>query len=416
MPADATWFRDAKFGLFVHYGLPAIPAGEWRGKRMGRNHYAEWIRMQWGWPAPGGIPRADYDTLIGQFNPVAFDADALVGEAAAAGMRYVVFVTKHHDGFAMWHSRVSPYGMDATPSHRDLVAEVTAACRKHGLKVGFYYSHWLDWDHPGGGLPPWPEIKADPPVQQPSDAMYERYWTEKCLPQVRELIDGFGPDLFWFDSWGDRTAAQLTPDRLGRLVALIRARSPRTLINSRIGPGATDVDFLSMDDNHFPPKRIARPWETSGTTNRSWGFNQFDFDYKPTKVLIRSLADNVSRNGNFQLNVGPRGDGSLPAAAVRRLREMGAWTGVNADAIYGTRPVDAPEPAWGRVVRNGDRFFLYVYELPADHKLLLPVGLPPFVSATVLETGEAWPVAGETVTAGRALPDERVTVVEMRAA
>ena len=298
MPADTTWFRDAKFGLFVHYGLYSIPAGEWRGKRMGRNHYAEWIRKQWNWPAPGGISRADYDTLLPQFNPTAFDADQLVREAANAGMRYVVFVTKHHDGFALWHSRVSPYSTDATPSHRDLVAEVTAACRRHGLKVGFYYSHWQDWEYPGGGLPPWPEIKADPPVQQPTHAMYERYWTQKCLPQVAELIENFDPDLFWFDSWGNRTAAQLTPDRLGRLVGLIRTRSPRTLINSRIGPHV-DADFVSMGDNEFPKAALARPWETSGTTNRSWAYNRFDFDYKPTRVLLRSLADNVSRNGNF---------------------------------------------------------------------------------------------------------------------
>ena len=287
MPSDATWFRDAKFGLFIHYGLYSVPAGEWRGKPMGRNRYAEWIRMQWNWPAPGGIPRADYDALIPQFNPAAFDADAIVREAANAGMRYVVFVTKHHDGFALWHSQASRYGIDATPSHRDLVAEISAACRARGLKVGFYYSHWLDWEHPGGGLPPWPEIRADPPVTQPSDDMYERYWTEKCLPQVRELIDGFSPDLLWFDSWGNTRGRQLTPDRLGRLVSLIRTRSPRTLINSRIGP-VDDVDFLSMDDNQFPPKMIPRPWETSGTTNRSWAYNKFDFDYKPTKLLLRS--------------------------------------------------------------------------------------------------------------------------------
>jgi alpha-L-fucosidase len=412
MPADTTWFRDAKFGLFVHYGLPAIPAGEWRGVRMGRNHYAEWIRMQWNWPKPGGIPRADYDTLIPQFNPVAFDADAMIREAANAGMRYIVFVTKHHDGFALWHSKVSRYGMDATPSHRDLVAEVTAACRKHGLRVGFYYSHWQDWDHPGGGQPPWPETKGDPTVQQPTDAMYERYWTEKCLPQVAELIENFPPDLFWFDSWGHRRDAQLTPDRLGRLVSLIRTRSPRTLINSRIGPHQ-DVDFLSMDDNQFPAQLIAQPWETSGTTNHSWGYNQFDFDYKPTRFLLRALADTVSRNGNFQLNIGPRGDGSIPAAALRRLREIGAWTSVNHDAIYGTRPAQVPEPAWGRIVRNGDRFFLYVYDLPADHALHLPEGLPPFTTARVLETGESLPVQGGTVTVGKSLPDDRVTVVEM---
>jgi alpha-L-fucosidase len=411
---DTTWFADAKFGLFVHFGLYAIPAGEWHGKTMGRNHYSEWIRKQWGWPDPTGIPIADYDTLISQFNPTAFDADFIIREAANAGMKYMVFVTKHHDGFAMWHSSVSRYSMDATPSRRDLVAEMTGACRKYGLKVGFYYSHWLDWEYPGGGLPPWPEIKADPPIQQPSDEMYEKYWTEKCLPQVKELIDGFSPDLFWFDSWGDRTGSQLTKNRLDRLVNLIRTSSPKTLINSRIGP-SEHFDFQSTDDNSFPNKKLAGLWETSGTMNRSWGFNKFDFDYRTTKVLLRSLVDNISRNGNFQLNIGPRGDGSIPQAVLRRLRDLGVWTGINHEAVFGTRPVDADEPTWGRIVKNDNKVFLHVYDWPAEGILVLPKGLPEFAVARVLETDEEIAIetngSGESLRLGKVMPDDRITVV-----
>jgi alpha-L-fucosidase len=412
MPPDTTWFRDAKFGLFVHFGLYSIPAGEWRGKKMGRNHYSEWIRMQWNWPAPGGIPKADYDTLIPQFNPTQFDADFIIREAANAGMKYMVFVTKHHDGFALWHSKVSGYSMDATPSHRDLVAEMTAACRKYGLKVGFYYSHWLDWEFPGGGLPPWPELPTDPPIQQPSDAMFEKYWTEKCLPQVQELIDGYSPDLFWFDSWGDRTGKQLTRARLDRLVNLIRTKSPQTLINSRIGP-YEQVDFQSTDDNAFPDKKLDELWETSGTTNRSWGFNKFDFDYKPTKFFLQALVNNVSRNGNYQLNIGPRGDGSIEPAVLRRLREVGAWTSVNHDAVFGTRPVDVAEPAWGRIVRKGQRFFLHVYSVPADGRLELPPGLPAFSQGKVLETDQTHPIEAGSLRIVAPLPDDRITVIEL---
>jgi alpha-L-fucosidase len=413
---DTTWFHDAKFGLFIHFGLYAIPAGEWKGKKMGRNHYAEWIRYQWNYPQPGGISRKDYDTLIPQFNPTAFDAELIIREAAAAGMKYMVLVTKHHDGFALWHSAVSSYSMDATPSKRDLVAEMTAACRRHGMKVGFYYSHWLDWEHPGGGLPPWPEIKTDPPIQQPSDEMYEKYWTEKCLPQVKELIDGYTPDLLWFDSWGDRTESQLTKSRLDRLVDLVRTRGQEILINSRIGP-SEQFDFQSTDDNAFPNKKLNYLWETSGTMNHSWGYNKFDFDYRTPKFLLRSLVDNISRNGNFQLNIGPRGDGSLPPAVLRRLRELAAWTSINHEAIYGTRPVDTDEPAWGRIVQKTGKVYLHVYDAPVDGKLVLPKDLPAFSNAMMLETEETLAIepsaAGAILHLGKSIPDDRITVITL---
>ncbi len=413
---DNTWFRDAKFGLFMHFGLYSLPAGEWKGKKMGRNAYAEWIRYQWGYPDAGGIPKADYDTLIQQFNPTQFNADFIIKEAANAGMKYLVVTTKHHDGFAMWHSRVSKYSVDATPSHRDIIAELTAACRKYGLKVGFYYSHWLDWEYPGGGLPPWPELKADPEIQQPTDDAYEKYWAEKCLPQVQELIENFSPDLFWFDSWGAKSHQQITPARIGRLINLIRNKSPKTLINGRIGTNE-GVDFMSTDDNAFPEKHIETPWETSGTMNHSWGYNKFDHAWRSPHELLRSLVNNASRNGNFQLNIGPRGDGSLEPAVLRRLRDLGAWTSVNADAIYGSRPVAVPEPKWGRLTQKGNTIYAHVYDWPIDLKLQLP-NLPiNIMIARVLETEENLRIeaidGGFTVTLPKAMPDDRITVIAL---
>jgi alpha-L-fucosidase len=248
--------------------------------------------------------------------------------------------------------------------------------------------------------------------------MYEKYWTEKCLPQVKELIDGYSPDLFWFDSWGDRTESQLTKSRLDRLVDLIRTHSPKTLINSRIGPSER-YDFQSTDDNAFPNKKLDHLWETSGTMNHSWGYNKFDFDYRSTKFLLRALIDNISRNGNFQLNIGPRADGSLPPAVLRRLRELAAWTSINADAIFGTRPVDTDEPEWGRIVKKGNKIFLHVYEPPADGKLVLPGNLPTFLSATVLETEEKLAVQesprGIILPSPKSLSDNLVTVVVLNA-
>lgn len=416
MPPPIDWFRDAKFGLFIHFGLPSIPAGLWNGKVMGRNGYAEWIRLQHNWPAPGGIPREEYDTLLPQFTIEKFDAELIIHEAARAGMKYLVVTTKHHDGFAMWNTRIVPeYSIAATPSGRDVIAELTAACRRHGMKVGFYYSHWLDWQHPGGGMPPWPEKPQDPPMQQPSDAMFERYWVEKCMPQVSELVSMFDPDLFWFDSWESKTRTldhQLTADRLSRLIAMIRGQSPRVLINSRIGT-ETGVDFLSMDDNHFPDKLIGRPWETSGTMNKSWGYHRLDFEWKSTKTFLQNLVNNVSRNGNYQLNIGPKGDGSLQPAALRRLRELAAWTGVNADAIYGTRPVDAPEPAWGRLTGRAGKIYAHIFTWPTDGRLVLPPLPSPVTRAIVLESGEELEVNGSVVTVHHQPIDDRVTVLEL---
>lgn len=410
------WFRDAKFGLFMHFGLPSIPAGVWDGHVMGRNWYAEWIRMQHKWPAPGGIAREQYDALIPQLDIANFSAEFIIAEAARAGMKYLVVTTKHHDGFALWNTHVVPeYSIRATPSGRDMIAELAAACRRHGLKVGFYYSHWLDWQHPGGGLPPWPERHDDPPLQQPPDALYEQYWTEKCLPQVDELMSMFDPDLFWFDSWYSKTdtrKTQLTPDRLGRLIGLIRKRSPRVLINSRVGT-EEGVDFLSMDDNHFPDKLIGRAWETSGTMNRSWGYHRLDFAWKSTRTILHNLINNVSRNGNYQLNVGPMGDGSLQPAAVRRLRELSAWMTVNGAAIHGTRPVDAPEPAWGRLTRRNETIYAHVLVWPDDGQLVLPK-LPIEVRrASVLESGESLQVSNNVVALPAQPTDHLVPVIEL---
>jgi alpha-L-fucosidase len=414
--ADATWFDDAKFGLFIHFGLYSIPGGVWKGRVMGRNHYAEWIRMQDGWPDQLGIPRAEYDTLLAKFNPIALDVDAICREAAAAGMRYFVLTTKHHDGFALWPSKIGDYSVRSTPCRRDLVGEFTEAGRRHGLKVGFYYSHWLDWAYPGGGLPPWPEREGDPPVHQPGDNAYEAYWLGKCLPQVSELIDLYSPDLFWFDSWGDRREGQLTADRLSRLIELVRQKSPHTLINSRIGTEA-GVDFLSTMDNEFPTTRIRRLWETSATMNRSWGYSSLDHEFRPTEELLRALIDNASRGGNLQLNIGPRGDGSLQPAVLRRLRDLASWMSVNADAIHGTRPVDATEPAWGRLLQKGDRCFAFVYDWPTAGRLVLPRLAKSLQQAVVVETGASFNVkteaSGQAILLGHSAPDSRVSVLEL---
>ncbi len=383
------WFEEARFGMFIHFGLYSIPAGEWDGKRMGRNDYAEWIRMQHNWPnEPVGISRSDYDTLLAKFKAEKFNADAWADAMQRAGMRYVVITSKHHDGFALWKSSVSKYNIvDATPFGRDLLAELAAACRKRGIRFGLYYSHWLDWDHPGGALPPWPEIKGDYAFVQPSQEAYQKYWDEKCIAQVAELCDRLKPDLLWFDSWGGKSRGFLTDKRLDQLLATVHAHAPDCLVNSRIGR-KQGVDLLSMGDNQFPDKGFDMPWETSGTLNYSWGYNKFDHKWKPVDQLIRNLINNASLGGNYQLNVGPMGDGSFQPEALQSLAGIGAWMDVNAESIRGTTASALARPTWGRYTfRAPGTLYLHVYEWPKDRRLVVNFkGLPQ--EAVLLAGGE----------------------------
>ena len=340
---ESNWMAHTRFGMFIHFGLYSIPAGVWEGEEMGRNRYAEWIRTQWRWPQPsGGIPKAQYDTLLARFNPTKFDADEWIGMAAEAGMRYFVITTKHHDGFALWDSAVSEYDITATPfgaKGRDPLGELAAACRVHGLKLGFYYSHWQDWEHPGGALPPWPEVKGDPPLAQPSDATFGEYWEGKCLPQVAELIGRYQPDMFWFDSWGQGAKAQVTSARRDQLIGLIREKAPGCMINGRISAhDPTGADFISMGDNQFPDEGSAPevPWETPGTMNHAWGYHRLDFRWRSFDQLLDVLISNAHHGGALTLNVGPLPDGSFQQAARRRLKEFAAWMEINESALQPT--------------------------------------------------------------------------------
>lgn len=337
------WMEHTRFGMFIHFGLYSLPAGVWENEAMGRSHYAEWIRAQWRWPeTPGGIPREQYDTLLTKFNPTHFDADEWISMAAKAGMRYFVITSKHHDGFALWDSAVSKYDIASTPfgsNGRDPLGELAKACRKYGVKLGFYYSHWLDWEHPGGALPPWPAIKNDPTLIQPSDAEFGKYWAEKCLPQVTELIERYNPDMFWFDTWGKGAKDQVTVARRDQLIQLIREKAPNCMINGRIAAHApAGADFFSMGDNQFPDAKNAPkiPWETPATMNHSWGYNRLDFQWKSFDQLLDTLITNAEHGGAITLNVGPMADGSFQQAAKRRLKQFAAWMEINESALQPT--------------------------------------------------------------------------------
>ncbi len=412
--ARSNWMEQTRFGMFVHFGLYSIPGGVWEGAQAGRNPYAEWIRMQWGWPDQAGIPREKYDTLLSRFNPEKFDAEEWIRLADEAGMKYFVITSKHHDGFALWDSKVSTYDLAATPfgrDGRDLLGELAAACRKRGIKLGFYYSHWQDWEHPGGALPPWPEIKPDPPLTQPSDDAFQQYWEGKCLPQITELIERYQPDMFWFDTWGAASATQITPARRDQLIALIRERAPACMINGRISfHDPAGADFVSMGDNAFPDRANAPtlPWETPATMNHSWGYNRLDFSWRSFDDLLTRVIRNASHGGSVTLNVGPMGDGRFQDAAVRRLRQFAAWMAVHRHTLHGTaRGVfESGELPAGVLSTTGpDRIYLHVVD-PVSEIALPAARLPdaPALTAQVIETREFLPLVRNGDSWGIKLP------------
>jgi alpha-L-fucosidase len=318
--ARLAWFHEAKYGLFIHWGLYAIPAGEWQGKRI--PGIGEWIMNR------ARIPVAEYEQLTKQWNPVKFDAEAWVQLAKDAGMRYIVITSKHHDGFALYDSKVSRFDVvDATPSKRDILKDLAAACRKHGMPLGYYYSQSQDWHEPGGAGNDWdfgPDLGPD--GRERKD--YDKYLREKAEPQVRELLTDYGPvALVWFD-----TPRMMTPERAQRFTDIVRSLSPKTLIDGRLGAVG---DYVTTGDNVIPGEVQSTAWEVPATINHTWGYRKDDHDWKAPGDITFKLVDIVSKGGNYLLNVGPMADGVVPQPSQDVLRTVGRWLKVNGEAVYG---------------------------------------------------------------------------------
>ena len=322
-PADAAreqrlkWFREAKYGLFIHWGLYAIPAGEWNGRTI--PGLGEWIMFR----AP--VPVREYEQLAAQFNPVRYNAEEWVQLAQDAGMKYIVITSKHHDGFAMFGSKVSRYNVvDATPFKRDVLKELADACARRGMRLGFYYSQAQDWHEPNGAGNTWdfgPDEKKD----------FDQYLRAKAEPQVRELLTGYGPvALVWFD-----TPRMMNGDRAQRFTDIVRSLQPATLIDGRLG---AEGDYRSTGDNVVPDETLGEAWETPATINHTWGFRKDDEDWKSAGTILFKLIDIVSKGGNYLLNVGPMADGVIPPASQNVLRAAGRWLKTNGDAVYGAGP------------------------------------------------------------------------------
>lgn len=313
------WFRHDKYGLFIHWGLYSIPAGTWKGQRV--PGIGEWIMSR------GKIPAAEYAQLAAQFNPQKFDAEAWAQLAQDAGMKYVVITAKHHDGFALFKSKVSEFNVvDASPFKRDIIAELSAACAKKGLRFGVYYSQALDWHEPGGAGNQW---DFGPDAEKEKNGSYDRYLREKAEPQVRELLSNYGPIcLVWFDY-----PTLMNSERGKRFTDIVRAMQPDALIDGRLGSVG---DYKTTGDNVIPSTLSDEAWETPATLNHTWGYRADDNDWKRPAEVIFKLVDIASKGGNYLLNIGPRADGTIPEPSVHTLRTVGEWLRANGEAIYGT--------------------------------------------------------------------------------
>jgi alpha-L-fucosidase len=354
--AARQWFQDAKFGMFIHWGISSLLMnGEWV---MQNRH----IRI------------AEYERIAPYFNPTRFDADAWVSLARAAGMRYITLITKHHDGFALFDSRVSDWDvMDRTPFHRDIVREMADACRRQGLKLFVYYSQ-LDWHHPDY----WPRGQTGQFADRPDSGTWSRY-LDYMDAQLRELFTNYGPlGGVWFDGMWDRPDADW---RQGRTYRMIHELQPAALIipNHHQAPlPGEDVQTFEKDlpgantaGFNTTVVTTALPLETSETMNDSWGFNLTDHDYKSVVQLVRELVGAAGRNANFLLNIGPMPDGSIQPEFQERLRAIGAWMERYGRSIYGTRGGPLPPRAWGVTTQKADTVFVHVLDWP-DPELALP--------------------------------------------
>ena len=395
------WWREGKFGMFVHWGVYSTTGGLYKGQKLPNS--AEWMMCR------GRIPIAEYEEYAGMFNPTEFDADEFVGLAKQAGMKYLVITAKHHDGFSMFGSKCNPYNVvEATPFGRDIMRELADACQKQGIRFGFYYSQAQDWHHPGGFGNNW-----DKTIERVSS---DKYVMEKAVPEVKQLLTEYGPiGIFWWD-----TPRKMSKDSFDALHSLTDLQTD-VITNDRLGedyPG----DYKTFERKIPNQGPVGKDWEVCMPISGSWGYKIGDDKFKSAETLIRNLIDISHKGGNYLLNVSPTGDGTLLPQAVERLEIIGKWMEVNGESIYGTTGSPFPSLPWGRCtkkqVEDGTLLYLHVFDWPADGKLVVP-GLKNQVQGAWLLNGKAKLLTaagdeGVSVTLPAEAPNDYASVVVVK--
>jgi alpha-L-fucosidase len=361
------WWREARFGMFIHWGLYAVPAGEWKGQ----TNHAEWIRES------AQIPLEEYDKFVGQFNPVKFNADDWVRMAKEAGMKYIVITSKHHDGFGLFNSKQTTFDVMSTPFRRDILKELSKACEKQQMNFCFYHSI-MDWHHPDY-LPrrSWEKTRST------EGADFDRY-RDYLKAQLKELLTHYGKiGVLWFDGeWENTWTSEYGKD----LYNYVRNLQPDIIINNRVTVGRSGMAGMTEDsefagDFGTPEQEIpatgipGTDWESCMTMNDHWGYNKNDKNFKTSSEILRMLADIASKGGNYLLNIGPTADGVFPQESIDRLKEIGAWMKTNGESIYGTQASPFKNLPWGRCTQKkmtgSTRLYLHVFDWPADQKLVI---------------------------------------------
>ena len=383
--ARMAWFNNARFGMFVHWGVYSVPAGEWEGKK----NYGEWFLEE------TKMPVSQYEKFASQFNPVKFDARAWVKAAKAAGMKYIVITSKHHDGFAMYRSELSDWGIKSTPFQRDPLKELADACKVEKIQLCFYHSI-MDWHHPDWGQRrAWNDLATGEPDM-------DRY-TAYMKGQLKELLTRYGPiGILWFDGEWEKP---WTHERGVDLYQYVRSLQPAIIINNRVGKsrsgmagmdqGSERVGDYGTPEQNIPARGFGPGvcWESCMTMNNHWGYNRNDDNWKSTETLVRNLIDCASKGGNYLLNIGPTSEGLIPDASLKRLQQIGDWMKVNGVAIYGTSASPFSRLEWGRCTTKANGkdtiLYLHVYDWPKDGMLGVPGLMNAVKSARLLAGNKA---------------------------
>jgi len=363
------WWQDARFGMFIHWGVFAVPAGVWKGEqvhgRAGIPDYAEWLMYN------KQIPCAEYQALAKQFTASQYDPAAWVKLAKDAGMKYIVITAKHHDGFAMFQTKASPFNIvEASPYGKDAIKALSDECKRQGMKLGFYYSQAQDWNNGGSvGLAGMGD-KAPPAWDSSQKQDMDTYINNIAIPQITELLSNYGddiPSIIWWD-----TPRGMTKELAQKIDKVVHQLKPNIIMNNRMGggvPGDSKTPEQYIPALGYPGQN----WESCMTTNNSWGFQSWDHHWKPSTVLLRNLSDIVSKGGNYLLNVGPDKEGVIPEPSAKILTEVGKWLGINGEAIYGTKASPFVYLPWGRCTQKDNNLYLHVHHWPNDGKLKVPI-------------------------------------------